>query len=367
MINVTMVPTLYQYMSAILEYGIMNAYSFESIQERIAFSDMFRRLEQSDSSFLYERTLTQEIGLIYSNIVNDEEIKDISSKMLWLGNAYIRLFFKFHKSIYYIFLYIPIEDMVSLYPLYHEMDWTQLYDLFIERTKEATLLRKLIDKRDISINKLSQLSSISDNTIKKYCSNDEYLNKASYSHIYNLSIALKVNSNIFLKEINNYTNSDGFAFDRTDIKYRSYLALYLVSYYSNDVNEVQYQYDEENNLFKANNLVLKTMWTNPSISITINKSDDDTEIAHLIEEQSKQTPIDQRNSYILIIFAYNQISESVKPFTYLKQHGFKKIFIISQTHILCVNTDSWTKEISDDVKKAMILKAKKAVGGDFAI
>lgn len=352
MIKASLIPTLYQYLGAIFEYGLKNNYSFKSIQERISYSDMFKQLEDSDYYFLYDRTLKKEIELIYSTDIEDEDIKDISSKMLWLGEAYTRLFFKFHKSIFYIFLYIPLEKMVSYYPIYHEMDWNQLYDSFTKEIESVTLLRKLLNEYHISLAALSTLTGIGEPTLKRYVKDDNNLYHASYSFIYSIAVAFKINSNVLIQNINNYTDSKEYDFDKNNKEYSSYLGLFLVSYYTKITDGENYDYDQKNNMFITSDKVIKVISNDKNINI---KS--------IVDSQNK---LDNKR-FALIIFDYVNSYKSYKDLFGISNSNIDDLFVISNNNIIHIGKRNYMKEIPNNVYNSLIARAKSIIGGDFAI
>ena len=366
MISVSDISSLYEHMSNIIAYGVYKEYSYNVIEDRISFSDMFRRLENSDSSFLRERTMHQEIELIYSQSVDIDLFNNKDSLFYWLGQAYIRIFFKFHKSLYYIFLYFPLKEMMDAYHIYHEMDWSELYNFFLEKIKSNTLLEMLLKRRGLSINKLSALAGISINTIKYYYKDDEHLFEAKFAFIDQLAFALKVNSNVFLKEIHNYINSGEYEYDRRNPLYRSYLGLYLVSYYSSTIKNRKYVLDKNTHAFVSGNKILKVLCTQ-SIKFIEPTNEANQQIVDMVDVVSNMMFVGRQKDTILVIFEFNEISESVKPYLGLLKYGYENIYIINQTNILCIGDNYWTSYIPESVFESMIENAKKAIGNDFAI
>ena len=357
MIKADSLSRLYQYFTAIIGYGVRKQYSFESIEEFVSYSETFRRLEQSDDSFLSQRTINQEIAVVYCLDAPVSDVVDSDTVLIWVGQAYMRLFFHFNKSIYYIFLYIPLGEMLQLYSLYHEMDWNQLFDLFTQKMSEVTLLRKLLNKKKLSVNKLAQLSNISEATINYYCLKDSNIYEARYAYIDAIALVLKVNTNLFLKKIHNYVDYGRYEVDKHDPIFRSFLGLYLASYFCGDINNRKYSYLVENNTFQFNENQLSVVWTESSRFANITESKNPA-IIKIVEEHCEMIPFGFRKNYILVIFEYNQVSESVKAYKCLIDFGFDKIIIINQSNILCVYKNYWQSYISDSVNKMMIEKAK---------
>lgn len=358
MINRDSLQRLYQYCSLIIGYGLNNQYLFDSIEEFISYSDMFARLEQSDSSFLTQRTINQEIAWVYKLQDSVKELPGMNSILTWVGQAYMRLFFHFHKSIYYVFLYIPIEEMLSLYSLYHEMDWNQLFDYFTQQTSKTTLLRKLLDKKKMSVNKLAQLSNISENTIRYYTLSDSNIYEAKYAYIDAIALALKVNTNLFLKNIHNYVDDGRYQSNKENPIFRSYLGLYLSSYYCGEIKNRKYIYNLNENVFECEGKYLKVLWTKTSqfADIIDGKNPD---IERVLDAFVSNIPFTLRKNYVVVIFEYNMVSEFAKPYADLSKYNLDKIIIINQSNILHISQNYWGAYISDSINQTMIEKAAK--------
>ena len=355
-------------MSTIVHYGLEKAYSLSFMEEHIGSCSFVRDLEErSDSSFLNRITSTQIVEEIYGKDIDKAVLNNRSDISIWVGEAYIRLFFKYHKSFAYLFLYFPIDEMLNRYTIYHEMDWTQLYELFKEKTSKKTLLKSLIEKRNISVNKLSVISNISQATLQYYCESDERLYLASFKHINALSFALNINSNIFLESIHNYTNSAAYSFDKTRQDYRSYLGLNFASYFSQEINSMRFEYDSDKNIFEGKGMYLKVLWTASKPIINIDSSYNPS-IETILGKYSTKIPTEQRCHYIVVVFEYDHISTTAKAYEALiSKFGFKRIIIINQEYYISINNKVLTFEISDYLNMQMIEKAKRQVGGDFAL
>ena len=98
-------------------------------------------------------------------------------------------------------LTLPLEKMLDLYNVYHEMDISQLVDYFHDKEKEETILRLLCKRYRCSINKLSKATGISVNTLNKYRSSDQSLYNASFQNIYKISVFFKTPISLFVEEL----------------------------------------------------------------------------------------------------------------------------------------------------------------------
>ena len=240
---------LYEYFSYILFFGFKHDYSFDFMERHLSSSSIVKTIEKkNDCNFLYDSTLSDSIKEIYGLVqLFDDDIVAQSVYSLWISEAYLKLLFEYRKPLSYLFLYIPLEEMVRIFSPYHEMDWTHLYAEFERRVEQTSLLRAILDKENISINKLSQLTGISKNTLTTYLV-DERLRAASFENIYKIANVLELDIDIFAEHINAYNEgeiSDNLI-KNNDLL--STIALYMVSYYSSDISNRKYVYDKEENI-----------------------------------------------------------------------------------------------------------------------
>lgn len=139
-------------------------------------------------------------SIVGNNIAKDDSF-GIYNDAYWCGHCYFELFLTLHKPFSYLFLKLPLEKMLDLYNVYHEMDISQLIDYFHDKEKEETILRLLCKRYRCSINKLSKATGISVNTLNKYRSSDKSLYNASFQNIYKISMFFKTPISLFVEEI----------------------------------------------------------------------------------------------------------------------------------------------------------------------
>ncbi len=367
MINVNDLSKISSLLSSLFFYGFSSGYSSKTIEEKILKSEFINKLEKGDASYLYRGNLESIVGDIFKvSMPNDETIKT-NPLSLWLGEIYTRLFFTFNKSFSFIFLYLPLSEATKIYPLYHEMDFSQLIDYFAKLSKQETLMTLLLKKYKMSARELSILTGVNYNTIVSYTRDNDVIYNAKFDSIFKISEILGVNINIFAKSINNFTSSGMFDFDKTNQKYRSYLGLFFASYFSSEIANRKYEYNEKENIFVFNEKVIKVLWTSISSSRG-NLNKENHEIENLVRDYSKTIPLEKRKDHILIIFEYNQISLDPKPYLYLVgKYGFEKIFIINDENVLYIDDKCWSRDILETINNMAINNAKRTIGGDFAV
>lgn len=139
-------------------------------------------------------------SIVGNNIAKDDSF-GIYNDAYWCGHCYFELFLTLHKPFSYLFLKLPLAEMLDLYKVYHEMDISQLEEYFHDREKEETILRLLCKRHRCSINKLSKATGISVNTLNKYRSSDKSIYNASFQNIYRISKYLDTPISLFVEEL----------------------------------------------------------------------------------------------------------------------------------------------------------------------
>ena len=117
----------------------------------------------------------------------------------WCGNVYFYLSKKTNKPLSYILLKLPFNELIDYYDIYHEMDNSSILERFTQIEKEATIIGLLCKYYPCTLNKLSESTKISINTIKKYSKDDKYLYSGSFQNIYLIAEFFNVNYSLFFR------------------------------------------------------------------------------------------------------------------------------------------------------------------------
>ena len=349
---------LFDIFSYLFFYGISHKYSFLAIEEKIYKSDIVKSLESNGSStYLYRHTLQDIFIDIYGDDINIDDITKTNSISIWVAEAYIRLFFRYHKSFHYLFLVIHLEQMINLFDIYHEMDFDQLFELFEKKQKSFKLLNALIKEKNITIKQLNLLSSISEYTLYNYSKNNEKLYAASFNHIVTLSNILDVDCNVFARELNNYEDYFIYNFEKNDTYYYSLLAIYYLDYFFK-IDSQCYAANLEDTSLRREDDIIQVIFLNGN-NIAMISSLENKMIEPLVSNyQSKCQEVDKTQ---LVVFEWNQISTNGKVYSKLSKYGFKNIYIINQENIIRVSDKGTTitKQIPEYVSSYLSRRAKK--------
>ena len=144
----------------VLSVGHVFKYSARAVEKAISNSRFFQSIE-TDSKNLPATLSDQDlIKQVFPDInvktSNVEEFNETS----WAAYSYMYLQGKTKKTFECIFLYIGINKMFQYFPLYHEMDFSQLLEEFNRLYKEKSVLSILSEKYGISLKEIAAKTNI---------------------------------------------------------------------------------------------------------------------------------------------------------------------------------------------------------------
>ena len=149
----------------VLSTGYQFSFSSMTIERRIAYSSYFQQIE-TDS---YNVAPIINDGDLVKNIFPELAINlldvPIYNQCLWAAIGYLYIQKETRLSFECIFLYLPLTKMYELFPLYHEMDFSQLIKLFNEMYEEKSALAILLDKYRYSLKDISHRIGVSYDTL----------------------------------------------------------------------------------------------------------------------------------------------------------------------------------------------------------
>lgn len=158
----------------------INLYSFSSALER---SEFVNCIEKDTYSELFNQPLEDIFYSITENKVEKDESYGIYNDAYWAGKCYFDLHTTLNKSFAYLFLKLPIDKMLDLYPVYHEMDFSSLVEYFKQIEEETTILKTLCEEKKVTLTEVSKKTGININTLRKYYRSDVSLYKAEFQNI----------------------------------------------------------------------------------------------------------------------------------------------------------------------------------------
>ncbi|MCR5185370.1 MAG: hypothetical protein K6C32_04780 [Bacilli bacterium] len=150
---------IYDYVNVlerVLSTGYHLKYSTNTLEREIAYSSFFQRIEKdeygnppiiNDSTLISEIFPHQNIDLVNIPIYN---------QCLWVAEAYLRIQGETRLTFEAIFLYIPITNMYEYFPIFHEMDFSQIINEFKRLYESKSVLEIIVDKYQYSLKDISK-------------------------------------------------------------------------------------------------------------------------------------------------------------------------------------------------------------------
>ena len=172
--------------SRLFVLAVRNKINFKSFTNMLSKSSFITAIEKDKYNELFNKPIEQLLFSITGFETKEDNSYGIYNDAYWCGQNYFDLHIKTKKPFVYLFLKLPFEEMMNIYSIYHEMDFSSLVDYFHKKEKEKTILRILCEERRCSLNNLCKATSLSLNTLRKYNSSDDILYNASFQNIIKL-------------------------------------------------------------------------------------------------------------------------------------------------------------------------------------
>lgn len=185
--------------SYLLSRSYSEGYSFDFIQKSISYSKMVFELEKSNVTtiaFSSMEKIYSEIFPVHANEYNFDEYGPFG----WVGSMYVHLFLKKQLTFEALFYVIPVEQMLRLYHLYHEMSITGIDDYFDDILKYS-ILDIVMKNQKISSADLSKKTGMSLPTINALRYGKRSVNKLESEKLLLLAQTLNIKMETLLTSI----------------------------------------------------------------------------------------------------------------------------------------------------------------------
>ena len=185
--------------SRLFVLAVRNKINFKSFTNMLSNSSFIDAIEKDKYSELFNKPIEQLLFSITGYEPKEDNSYGIYNDAYWCGQNYFDLHIKTKKSFVYLFLKLPFEEMMNIYSIFHEMDFSSLVDYFHKKENEKTILRILCEEKRCSLNDLCKATSLSLNTLRKYNSSDDILYNASFQNIAKLIQYFDVSYLLFVR------------------------------------------------------------------------------------------------------------------------------------------------------------------------
>ena len=181
--------------------AVQNMTNLNAFTRALEKNEFVQKIEANKYDDYFNKSIMEMFESITSNTIREDDSFGIYNDAYWSGVSYFDLHLKAHKPFSYIFLKLPFEKMLDIYDVYHEMDFSSLYEYFQKLEQEKTILRLLCEQSHKSLSKISKATSISINTLSKYNASDEALYKASFQNIIKIANYFDVPISLFIEKL----------------------------------------------------------------------------------------------------------------------------------------------------------------------
>ena len=185
--------------SRLFVLAVRNKINFKSFTNMLSNSSFIVAIEKDKYNELFNKPIEQLLFSITGFETKEDNSYGIYNDAYWCGQNYFDLHIKTKKPFVYLFLKLPFEEMMNIYSIFHEMDFSSLVDYFHKKENEKTILRILCEEKRCSLNDLCKATSLSLNTLRKYNSSDDILYNASFQNIAKLIEYFDVSYLVFKK------------------------------------------------------------------------------------------------------------------------------------------------------------------------
>lgn len=176
----------------VLSVAYYNKYSNRMVERAVSYSPFFQKIEKEKDEYA---SIINDASLVTSLFYN-ENINLISiptyNQCLWAAESYLHIQQETRLTFEAIFLYIPIDVMYNYFPLYHEMDFTQIVEEFKRLYKKRSVLDILLENYKYSVKYISDNTGISCDTLYSYKQRRRDIKKMSAESAYLLANTFKV-------------------------------------------------------------------------------------------------------------------------------------------------------------------------------
>lgn len=174
-------------------------YSFDYIQRKISYSEAISEFEKSNVTIIAFSSMEKIYSGVFTDYNNEYQYNpyDIFG---WVGYAYIHLFLNLEITFEALFFLIPIQEMLNMYKLYHEMDITHLEE-YAKEVMKYSLLDVIMKRKKTSNNDLSKKTNIPVSTINSLRYGNRDITKLEAKKILSIAYALNVKIETLLTNI----------------------------------------------------------------------------------------------------------------------------------------------------------------------
>ncbi|MBQ0008744.1 MAG: helix-turn-helix transcriptional regulator [Firmicutes bacterium] len=184
-------------LSFVLSTGYHFNFSTKAIEKRIIESNYFNKiLNDEKTSDLYKSDIDV-VKEIYFDIP-EEKINFVTyNEIEWASMVYAYLLDKTNYNFETILIYLPIQKVYEMFPVYHEMDINKCLTYFNE-LKQVSIISKRMKALKLTNKVLSEQTNLSTSSINFLRNRKTDIRKVAFQNAISLAKALKISTDTLL-------------------------------------------------------------------------------------------------------------------------------------------------------------------------
>jgi len=179
-------------LTSVLSISYFYQYSWKSIENRIIESKYFSLLT---SDFIDGESYISTLDLL-KKIFPDANVEEVTNvyynELEWVATMYVNIIKETSLNFETIFIYLPIEEAIKMYKLYHEMDISISLERFLQLKKSTSLIKIKMKEMKITNIVLAEKSGLSKSMIDALKNRKRDIKKLDLMHGIILSKILNV-------------------------------------------------------------------------------------------------------------------------------------------------------------------------------
>ena len=143
-------------------------YHTPALERMISYNKFFIDLENDHNKLLSPIITSQKlVPQIFEELAINLDNVPTYIECLWAAEMYLRIQGYTQLSFEAIFLYLPISKMYELFPIYHEMDFSRMLNVFDEIRNNTSTFEILVKRSGFTLKDISRKIDIPYSTLLK--------------------------------------------------------------------------------------------------------------------------------------------------------------------------------------------------------
>ena len=167
-------------------------YSTPALERLISYSPFFQAIEKDKNGFA---PITNDAALIkefFPSLKKDLSETPTYNQCLWAAESFLRIQGETGLTFECIFLYISIRKMYDYFPMYHEMDFSQIINEFKRLFAAKSALFLLLERQHRSLADIAKQIDVSYDVLLSLKTRRRDIKKANVAAVVKLAKALNV-------------------------------------------------------------------------------------------------------------------------------------------------------------------------------